>query len=125
MRILNSNRENSVMRRWFIVLAVAGIAGLYGCSEQPLETSCCRLLTSIEISPPTATVASGGTVQFDATVRDDSDVVVETEIAWSVSSSAVGSITGTGSFEALSAGNTYVRSVVGVLRDSALVTVTP
>lgn len=118
-----------MIRRRYIALAVAGIAGLYGCSEQPLETSCCRLLTSIEISPSNATLTVGETRQFDATVRDEDDVAVETEIAWSVSNSAAGSVSGTGMFEALGTGvstdSTYVRSVVGALRDSALVIVNP
>lgn len=119
------------MRRWYFALAVAGLAGLYGCSEQPLETSCCRLLTSLEVTPPTGTVAVGGTIDFEATVRDENDDIVETDVAWSVvevseddeGDGSVSSITGV--FTASSAGSVYVRAIVGALRDSALVTITP
>ena len=112
------------MRRWYITLAVAGLSGLYACSDSPLETDCCRLLTSIEVSPTTATVPAGGSQQFTATIRDDDNEVVETDIAWSVSSSARGSVSPSGMFSAATAGEVYVRAVVGTLRDSALVTVT-
>lgn len=119
------------MRRWYVVLAVAGLAGLYGCSEQPLETSCCRLLTSIELTPPTATVPVGGTVQFAATVRDENNDVVETDIAFDVEvvsdeDTGDGDVASTtGLFTATSVGSVYVTSSVGVLVDSALVTITP
>lgn len=112
------------MRRWYITLAVAGLAGLYACSDSPLETDCCRLLTSIEVTPSTATVPAGASQQFTATIRDDNGEEVETDIGWSVTSSARGSVTPDGTFNAASAGQVYVRAVVGVLRDSALVTVT-
>jgi uncharacterized protein YjdB len=113
------------MRRWTIALAVAGLAGLYACSDSPLETSCCRMLTSIEVSPPSGTVPANGTLQFTATVRDENDEVVDTEVSWAVSSSAQGSVSPNGLFTASSEGTVYVRSTVGVLADSALVTITP
>lgn len=118
------------MRRWYIALAVAGIAGLYGCSEQPLETSCCRLLTSIEVTPPTATVAVGETVQLNATVRDEDDQAVETALSWDVETvsdddTGAGEVSSSGLFTAGAAGSVYVTAGVGVLLDSALVTITP
>lgn len=118
------------MRRWYIAVAVAGIAGLYGCSDQPLETSCCHLLTSIEISPPSGTVAVDGTMQFSATVRDENDAIVETVIAWDVQEvdddeETHGDVSSSGLFTASSVGSVYVTSSVGVLVDSALVTITP
>lgn len=116
------------MRRWYIALAVAGLAGLYGCNEQPLETSCCRLLSSIEVTPPTATLAVGDTLRFDAVVRDENDVAVETDIAWDVETieddGGNGEVT-SGLFTAGAAGSVYVTAGVGVLLDSALVTITP
>lgn len=112
------------MRRWYVTLAVAGLAGLYACSDSPLETDCCRLLTSIDVTPATASVPVGGSQQFTATIRDDNDQEVETDVGWSVTSSARGSVTGSGMFTATSAGPVYVRAIIGTLRDSALVTVT-
>ena len=113
------------MRRWYMMVAVAGLAGLSACSDTTFETDCCRVLESIEISPRTATVAVGDSTLFSATILDEDGETVQTNsLAWSVGTTARGAVVD-GMFYANSAGTTYVYSIIGTLRDSALVTITP
>lgn len=111
------------MKRWPL-LAMAGLLALAACGENPVESDCCRLLTRIDINPDNATVAAGDSVQFSALVYDEDDETVTTDITWQVATAARGNVTAQGWFRATSAGTTYVRSIVGALRDSALVTIT-
>lgn len=113
------------MRRWYMMVAAAGLASLSACSDTTFETDCCRVLESIEISPRTATVAAGDSTQFSATILDEDGETVQTSsITWSVGTTARGAVAD-GMFHANTAGTTYVYSIIGVLRDSALVTITP
>jgi hypothetical protein len=111
------------MKRWHMIAATS-LFVLAGCGESPLEEDCCRVLTRVDITPDVATVAVGDSVRFTALAYDDQNDSVETPITWQVATAARGNITGTGWFRATSAGTTYVRSIVGALRDSSLVTIT-
>jgi hypothetical protein len=114
------------MKRWHLfTTAVACLVLLAACGDNdPLGNDCCRLLTRVEITPDNAALAVGDSVQFSAVTYDEANATVETTITWQVATAARGTIAGTGWFKATSAGTTYVRSIVGALRDSALVTIT-
>jgi large repetitive protein len=113
------------MRRWYIMVAAAGMASVSACSDTTFETDCCRVVESIEISPRTATVAVGDSTLFSTTILDEDGQTVQTDdVAWSVATAARGAVVD-GMFHANSAGTTYVYSTLGTVRDSALVTITP
>jgi len=114
-----------VKRHCNLFAAAAALVLLAACSESPLETDCCRMLTRVEMTPEVATLAVGDSVQFAATVYDEDGVAVETPVTWQVATAARGTITAAGWLRGNSAGTTYVRAVVGALRDSSLVTITP
>jgi hypothetical protein len=113
------------MKRWQLFTAAACVVLLSACGDNdPLGNDCCRLLTRVEITPDNALLAVGDSVRFSAVAYDEANAPITTDITWQVATAARGNITGTGWFRATSAGTTYVRSIVGALRDSALVTVT-
>lgn len=81
---------------------------------------------SVEINPPEATLTVGGTVTFEAAVRNQfgskmTDVTVE----WTCSNATVGAIDGSsGLFTAHAAGTATVTATAGDLSETATVTVT-
>ncbi|MBT8508659.1 hypothetical protein AZH53_09605 [Methanomicrobiaceae archaeon CYW5] len=82
------------------------------------------VLTSIAVSPSTATVEIGETQQFTATGYDQyGDVMAGATFVWSSSDEGVGSITSDGLFSASAAGSTTITASSGLISDSASVTV--
>jgi PGF-pre-PGF domain-containing protein len=83
------------------------------------------VLTSIEITPPGATIGIDGTEVFTATALDQFGVEMTdgVEITWSSSDESVGTIDQTGLFTALAAGTTTITAKSGEITTTATVTV--
>jgi uncharacterized protein YjdB len=81
------------------------------------------VLTSITVSPSTATLARGSTLTFTAQPKDQFGNPVSATITWNSSNTAVGTITQNGLFTALSAGSTTITASNGSVSGTASVTV--
>jgi len=86
-----------------------------------------QTLTSIQVTPGSATVAPGGTSQFSATELDQfgNAMAKQPTFTWSLSSSSAGTLSSTGLFTAGSSasGSVTVKAVAGSLTGSATVTI--
>ncbi|MFH1106415.1 MAG: PQQ-binding-like beta-propeller repeat protein [Candidatus Micrarchaeota archaeon] len=82
-------------------------------------------LTSIVVSPPSATVYIADTQQFTAKCYDQCGIEMScpSPVTWSVLNGAIGSITQAGLFTGLSPGMTKVRAAIGGIFGEADVTV--
>jgi hypothetical protein len=84
------------------------------------------VLTSISVSPGTATAAPGKTQQFSATARDQFGNVLATQptFAWSLASGGVGTISTSGLYTAPgTSGSAVVRAAAGGVTGTATVSV--
>lgn len=79
-------------------------------------------LTTITISPATATLVAGGTHTFTATALDQFGNPIATTITWSSSNTTVGTIDTTGKFKASRAGTTTIMAANGTVNGTATVT---
>src|SRR3984957_2335053 len=104
---------------------------IYGCGGSSSSTSSGGSNPiSVSISPTTATVASGGTTQFTATVTNDSS---NAGVTWTVSSSSStpGTVDATGKYTAPSVTKGITASVIATSKTdttkfaTATVTVNP
>ena len=88
-----------------------------------------QTLTSVTVSPASATVAAGGTQQFAATARDQfgQPLAGQPAFTWSIDAGGVGTVSATGLYQAPAAGSgtATVRATAGSLSGTAAVTVTP
>jgi arylsulfate sulfotransferase len=119
-------RESSTSLSLLFVLAL--LSFLSGCGGSSSTNSGNTI--SVTISPTTATVASGGTAQFTATVTGDSS---NAGITWTVSSSSAtpGTVDATGKYTAPSVTAATTATVVATSKTdttksaSAIVTINP
>ncbi len=82
-------------------------------------------VTSIVVSPPVAELIVGGTQQFTATAYNQyGGVMPDIEFAWTRSNGTVGTVNGTGFFEASALGSTLVNATNASIVGNASVTVT-
>ena len=86
-----------------------------------------QTLTSVAVSPASATVANGGTQQFTATARDQfaNALAVQPAFTWSIDAGGVGTVSATGLYQAPPAGSgtATVRATTGSFSGTAAVTV--
>jgi uncharacterized protein YjdB len=85
-----------------------------------------RTLTSIAVSPATATLAAGTTQQFTATATysDNSTADVTATAAWTSSNAAVMTVTPAGLATAIAGGSTTITATISGISGSAAATVT-
>ena len=82
------------------------------------------VLTSIEVTPATAEVEIGTSMQFAAAALDQDDrTMSDIAIAWSSSDETVGTVNATGTFTALAAGTTTLTASNGTVSGTAEATV--
>lgn len=82
-------------------------------------------LTTISVSPVTAEVDVGESLQFAATALDQRDRSMDgVTFQWTSSDETVGTVNETGSFTALAAGTTTITAANGTVKGTAEVTVT-
>jgi hypothetical protein len=81
------------------------------------------VLTTIAVSPATATLAVGGTQLFTARVLDQSGDPFPATVTWSLNTTAAGTFDpATGIFTATAVGNTILRATSGTVSGTAVVT---
>lgn len=83
-------------------------------------------VASVSITPPTATMAIGGTVTLSATALDDNgNVLTGRTVAWSSATPSVATVDDNGVVTAASAGTTMITATVEGRTATAQITVTP
>lgn len=81
---------------------------------------------SVEVTPPSAEINAGTTLQLSATVRDTSgDVVTDREVTWTSSDESVATVSTSGVVSALDVGTATITAVSEGKSGSAVVTVRP
>ena len=75
----------------------------------------------ITVSPPTATLSVGGTVQFVATVTGDSNPGV---LRWTSTNSSVATVDSLGNAKAVGPGTAYVAATSGTISGQSEIVVT-
>jgi hypothetical protein len=108
---------------YFLEVTVRDPSGLSTTSQ--VKVTVAQTLTSISVSPTTATVAPGGAQQFAATGQDQFGAAMATQPTFAWSTSGGGSLDGTGLFTAGSAtgGPFTVTATVAGMAGAASVTV--
>ncbi len=101
-----------------IINATSG--GVVGSAVVTVSTP---VLTTITVSPPTATLQIGGNVTFTATPKDQFGNPIAAAISWSSGNTTVGNIDATGLFIASANGITTINATSGGVVGSAVVTV--
>ncbi|VVB96495.1 Concanavalin A-like lectin/glucanases superfamily protein [uncultured archaeon] len=86
-------------------------------------TSAQSVLTTITVSPSSASVAKGSTQTFIASPKDQFGNPVAATVTWTSSNISVGTITSGGLFTAISAGTTTITAASGVINGTAATTV--
>ncbi len=103
-----------------LVVAANGIA------SAPVSFSLTPILTSIIVSPTAPSVADGQTQQFTAAAYDQFGTLLASQPAftWSLDTTAVGTVSGTGSYTAPATGTGFdtVRATSGSISGAATVT---
>lgn len=82
------------------------------------------VLTTITVTPATATIVKGRTMAFTASPKDQNGSPIAAIISWSSSNVTVGTIDANGNFNALSSGTTTIKAANGTVSGTASVTVT-
>ncbi|MDK2890182.1 MAG: hypothetical protein PWR21_814 [Methanoculleus sp.] len=101
--------------------SMSGEATVTVTDETPVEPE----LTSITVTPPTATLAIDESKQFAATALDQNGLeMTGVEFNWTCSNATVGTIDDTGLFTALAAGTTEITATADGIPRTATVTVT-
>ncbi len=105
-----------------VLIALALEVLLVGCSSSPSV----KKLTSIQVSPATASIGTGATQQFTAmgTFSDNSTQDLTSSATWSSSTPATATINTTGLATGVAAGSTTITAVSGSVTGTATLTVT-
>jgi hypothetical protein len=84
-------------------------------------------LSSIAVTPATASVAIAGQQQFVATgtYSDNSTAVITSSVAWTSANSAIATVLNTGVATGVTAGSTTITATLGAKSGSAALTVNP
>lgn len=82
------------------------------------------VLTTITVSPSTATLVVGNTQQFTAATKDQNGDPISATVTWSSSNTTVGTVDSTGRFTAAATGHTTIMARSGSVNGTASVTVT-
>jgi trimeric autotransporter adhesin len=83
-------------------------------------------VASVTITPATASVATGGTTQFTATLKDSvGNVLGGRTVTWSSSNSSVASVSATGLATGVASGTATISASTGGQQGTAQVTVNP
>lgn len=107
------------------VSSTAGVTAAAGATvTQNFALQQAPALTSIAVSPATASVASGSTQTFTAAPKDQFGNPIIATVTWSSSDTTVGTISSSGVFTALKAGTTKITATSGQVSGSASATVT-
>ena len=81
-------------------------------------------VASVTVTPSTATVTTGGTVQHTATLKDANGNPVSGTVAWSSGNASVATVTGSGLVNGVAAGTATITAASGGHSGTAAITVT-
>ncbi|VVB87949.1 Bacterial Ig-like domain (group 2) [uncultured archaeon] len=104
--------------------AVATLTGFNDGTAAITVTTPAPVLTTITVTPATATLVQGNTQGFTASPKDQYGNPIAAAITWTSSNVTVGTIDASGNFNALAAGSTTITAANGTVSGSASVTVT-
>ena len=115
---------SSVLTTSTLALTFVGL-GCQGVSNTGGTTGGTKTLSSLTISPATASIQSGQTQQFAATAKysDGSTADVSSSVAWSVSSGSIATVSKTGLVTAKATGSATVTASLNGINGSAALTV--
>jgi uncharacterized protein YjdB len=105
------------------VYVVAGTAGKAD-SSTVVVTLVAPAVASITVSPSTASLLKGATLQLNATTKDASGQVITAPVTWSTGSAAVATVSSGGQVSGMAAGTATITARSGGKAASAAVTVT-
>lgn len=108
-----------------IFVLLLGVWGWYGCGDLPEEEEAGKTLSSISVSPASATLEVGGTQAFTVSAHYSNGTISLPTASWSVSG-GIGTITSSGSsatFTATAEGSGTVEASYDGKSDTASVTV--
>jgi hypothetical protein len=105
------------------VYVVAGTAAKTD-SAKELVTLTAPAVATIAVSPASASVLKGATVQLAATTKDATGQVITSPVTWSTSSAAVATVSSSGQVSGIAAGTATIKATSGGKTASAAVTVT-
>ncbi|MCL5316735.1 MAG: Ig-like domain-containing protein [Thaumarchaeota archaeon] len=103
---------------------VSATSGTVSGSASVTVTAPAPVLTTITVSPSTASLVVGGNQQFTAATKDQNGNPISATVTWSSSNTSVGTVDSTGKFTALAAGSATVTATSGTVSGTASVTVT-
>jgi len=104
--------------------SLVALAGCGSASRGVIQTT--KTVTSVAVSPSSASIAVGATEQFTATVTysDGTTADVSSSAGWATSSSSVATVDGNGLVKGVAAGSATITAVVNGVKGSASLTVT-
>ena len=106
------------------ITATNGIGGtVSGTASVTVTAPVTPVLTTITVSPSTASLTVNGTQTFTATALDQLGHAIPSTFTWVSSNTTVGTIDASGKFTALSAGTTTITAANGIISGSAAVSV--
>jgi hypothetical protein len=112
------------MKGWRIPLVLATGLALAACGTTNPGGGGNPAVSSIEISPTTATIAPNGTQDFTAIAKDASGSTVSTAFTWQSSNQSVATIDANGKATAVGAGQTQITAKSGsIVSNTAVLTV--
>ncbi len=109
---------------WLLVAGCLGILFLAGCGGSGSNANN-PTLTSISVTPATATIANGGTQQYTATgnYSNGTQQNITATVTWGSSSTSVATINSAGLATGVGAGNTTITATLGSISGTATLTV--
>lgn len=117
-------------RRWLLAIStsafsLSAIIANLGCGGTSSVAP--KTLKSVSVSPSSATIALGGTVQFvaTATYSDGSTATVTSEASWSASPASIANVNASGLASAASPGATVISAVYNGITGAANLAVSP
>lgn len=97
------------------------------CTGDQVQVSVTQQISSITVSPASASVAVGGTRQFEATARDaNGNAIPNVVFSWTSSNNSVATVNGSGTASGVAQGSAQIRaSAGGQMGQGALSVTTP
>lgn len=117
---------------FFLVLGVMFSTTLTGCgsggsggSQNPSINPDPAIITTINVTPATASVVAGKTSQLSVEAFDQNGRPISASINWSSSDTAIATVSNSGLVTAMSAGKATITATSGSISGKAVITVTP
>ena len=108
-------REQQSLRGVLIVLCLGALAcGNQGEASSPVFGATTPILSILAVNAPSSSIAFGGTVQLDATPRDQKGNVIEATMTWSSLNDTVAKVNEAGLVTGMKVGNVTISATASV-----------